>query len=351
MPEPSNQSSDGSLRSAQASMESLLGDVDSPEEAEPAEEPESEEDLAEEDEPTEEGQPDEEPESEDEVDPDAEDDADDDEDSATEEDDSEDDAEDDDSDPTYEIQGENVTLSNLKNGYLRQQDYTRKTQELAENRKQFNEAAQQQVQTIKQERERLKNEREQMQRYMQEFMPQEPDWNALYQQDPSQYAAQREIWRTWQDRRNEIDQKLQQERQANQQQTQQASQQKLQQEMSKLTEALPEWKDTEKAQDEKRRLLEWAPKAGYSQEELSSVVDHRDLITARKAMLYDELMERQGNQQPKSRRKKSPKTAKPGAKKRGNAQSRKANNAKKRAKRTGKVQDAAAWMEQMLPDD
>lgn len=251
----------------------------------------------------------------------------------------------------FDVNGEQLSFDDLKSGYLRQQDYTRKTQDLSDQRKQFTEAAEDQATRIREERERLQQERQQVQQYMQEFMPQEPDWNKLYQDDPAEYAAQRENWRSWQDRKKELDEQQGKEQAQQQQQHQQQMQQLLQEEYGKLAEAIPEWQDQNTAQSEKQRLLNWSQRVGYSQDEMNSVVDHRALVVARKAMLYDELMDKQAKTKPKAKKQGSPKPAKPGAKSQVNPQRKAVETARDRSRKSGNVKDAAQLIELMLPDE
>lgn len=122
---------------------------------------------------------------------------------------------------TIKVDGEEtqVTLEELQNGYSRQRDYTRKTQELAQQRKAI-EAKQQEVsqkdaiysQLLPKMEATLKGELEN-----------EPDWSALYEADPIAYVREKDIW-------NEKKQKLQAvqaESQRLQQESAMAQQQKL----------------------------------------------------------------------------------------------------------------------------
>ena len=57
----------------------------------------------------------------------------------------------------------------------------------------------------------------------------------------------------------------------------------------KLLEAVPEWKDPEKLSAGLRDLTAEARKIGFSDQELSSVVDHRLLLVLRDAVAYRKL--------------------------------------------------------------
>jgi hypothetical protein len=59
-----------------------------------------------------------------------------------------------------------------------------------------------------------------------------------------------------------------------------------------LAKAVPEFADPVKGPEEKRALFTWLTnKGGFSEDELAQLVDHRTVLVARKAMLYDRMME------------------------------------------------------------
>ena len=64
-------------------------------------------------------------------------------------------------------------------------------------------------------------------------------------------------------------------------------------EQQKLLNALPEWKDPAKAKDEASAVDGYLQKAGFSEQERNGIADHRVIVVARKAMLYDQLMQQQ----------------------------------------------------------
>jgi hypothetical protein len=64
-------------------------------------------------------------------------------------------------------------------------------------------------------------------------------------------------------------------------------------EQTKLLTAIPEWKDTAKAQAEAGAVDGYLQKVGFSTNERNSLNDHRMVVVARKAMLYDQLMQQQ----------------------------------------------------------
>jgi len=118
------------------------------------------------------------------------------------------------------------------------------------------------------------------------------DWATLRKEDPDEYAAKKvEI----SERRAEIE-KLKSEavntyRQAMEQREQEARKQheeRLAQEHAALLEHLPEWRDEAKARDEKGRLVQYLKDQGFAPQDVQGVADHRLILLARKAMLYDQ---------------------------------------------------------------
>lgn len=240
----------------------------------------------------------------------------------------------------FKIQGKPVTLHELKRGFLRESDYTRKTQALADQRR----AAEAEVQALRAERAQAHQLAQQAQQLIQSITPQEPNWQELYAKNPSEYAAQRELWRSWKEQQQQLTARQQMAQQANQANQVRELQKQLQVEQQRLMEAIPAWKDEAKATAEKQRILAWGQRQGYSADELGSIVDHRALVVARKAMLYDELVSRRDKAQskkapartaPPSRRHKAPK---------GGQRAR----AQERLAKSGSVDDAAALLFETL---
>ena len=80
-----------------------------------------------------------------------------------------------------------VTLDELKSGYSRQSDYTRKTQELANQRKQ----AETEFNAVREERAIYTQLLDQMRNQLDAGMQNEPDWVSLAENDPVGYNSQR----------------------------------------------------------------------------------------------------------------------------------------------------------------
>ena len=94
---------------------------------------------------------------------------------------------------TVKVDGkeQKVPLDEVIAGYSRTADYTRKTQELASSRK----AVEAEFEAARVERAQYAQMLSALQQQLTQLMPQEPDWNALYNSDPLEYVRQRDVWR------------------------------------------------------------------------------------------------------------------------------------------------------------
>jgi len=249
---------------------------------------------------------------------------------------------------TIKVDGEEleVGIDELKNGYQRQADYTRKSQALAEQRKET-EAIQSERMQLEQERQMYANGLQMLQEQQSaKLKPFESvDWEALKAEDPYQYMIKKDEYRDAQERVTNIQQQQNLVQQEQAQQAQQARAHFVQQEYSKLVKALPEWNDKESTV--KKDVQEYAKSVGFLPEEINQLADHRSVLIIKKAMEYNKLTTKVA---PKKKAvKKVPKVQKSG---RGNSKEDVAAEAikKKRARlqKSGKQHDAASVFYDML---
>ena len=237
---------------------------------------------------------------------------------------------------TVKVDGKEVevTLDELQKGYSRTQDYTRKTQQIAEVRKQ----TEAELQAVRAEREQYAQLLGALEAQIQQAAQPNIDWDRLYQEDPIEWVRQRELMRENQEKNAAIQSEKQRLSQLSQQEQLQQRNQILQQEQEALIAAIPEWKDPKKAAAEKAMLVQFGQKAGFSPDELKNVVDHRAVVMLRKAALYDQMMSKRGQIKPVTNN--GPKPAKPGAAGRVSSNTE-AMRAQQRLAKTGRVDDAA----------
>ena len=244
---------------------------------------------------------------------------------------------------TVKVDGKEVevTLEELQKGYSRTQDYTRKTQQIAEVRKH----AEAELQAVRAEREQYAHLLGALEAQVQQATQPNIDWERLYQEDPIEWVRQREVMRENQEKNAAIQSEKQRLSQLSQQEQMQHHQMVLQHEQEALVAAIPEWKDAKKAVAEKAMLVQFGQKAGFSPDELKNVLDHRAVVLLRKAALYDQMVSKRGQIKPVVNN--GPRPAKPGAAGRV-SNNTEALRAQQRVAKTGRVDDAANAIFQLL---
>lgn len=244
---------------------------------------------------------------------------------------------------TVKVDGKEVevSLDELQKGYSRTQDYTRKTQQIAEVRKH----AEAELQAVRAEREQYAHLLGALEAQVQQATQPNIDWERLYQEDPIEWVRQREVMRENQEKNAAIQSEKQRLSQLSQQEQMQQHQMVLQQEQEALVAAIPEWKDSKKAAAEKAMLVQFGQKAGFSPDELKNVLDHRAVVLLRKAALYDQMVSKRGQIKPVTNN--GPRPAKPGAAGRV-SNNTEALRAQQRLAKTGRVDDAADAIYKLL---
>ena len=187
-----------------------------------------------------------------------------------------------------------VTLDELMNGYSRQSSFTKKSQALSEQRKEF-ETAQQQMAA---EYQQIQTERQQYVDSLQQVIEgstanleqyQSVDWERLKVEDPLQWSISRQEFADAQNKILATKAEQGQAIQRAQAEFQQQHQVTLQQEHDKMVEAMPEWAEPDKQQEIATGIRNYATSQGFQKEELDSLSDHRSLLVLHKAMLHDQL--------------------------------------------------------------
>ena len=243
---------------------------------------------------------------------------------------------------TVKVDGKevSVTLDELQKGYSRTQDYTRKTQQIAEVRKQV----EQETHAVRAEREQYAQLLGALQAQLQSSEPQ-VDLERLYHEDPIEWVRQKEVMRERQEKLGAIQSEQQRLSQVSQYEQQRAMEAQLASQQEALLAALPDWKDPKKAKAEKALVIESAKAAGFTDEDLKSVYDHRLVLLLRKAALFDQMVSKRQGIKPVVNN--GPRTAKPGAAGRVSTTTESV-RAKQRLAKTGRIDDAASAIELLL---
>jgi len=211
---------------------------------------------------------------------------------------------------TVKVDGEEyeVTQDELLNGYQRQQAYTKRSQELAEQRKAFEAEAQR----VAQMRDAYAQQLEQLSQYNQQILGEaEPDWDAL----AKEYSAEELfLYKTKLDQQKEQARQVEAERQAIAQQQAQEQQAQMQQHLAaqreEMLNRIPQWRDEDTRTKERLEVIKYAQRRGYSEQELANASDARAIEILHKAWQWDNLQEKKPAAKKKAS--KAPRMAKAG---------------------------------------
>lgn len=244
---------------------------------------------------------------------------------------------------TVKVAGEEIEvgLDELKNGYSRTSDYTKKSQSLAEERKAF-----------EQDRESVNIERQQYSQLLGQLQIQlttggeePPDFDRLYEEDPIEASRQQHNWQKKQQKLQAIQMEQQRVSEAQAHENQNAVRELIQSEVVRLPELIPEWKDETVAAKERDDLKAYLVDQGVNEEELNALVRAPHIAVLRKAMLYDKGQRRVK----KSQKAQKGKSVRPGSKGGTPTNSnRKLKSARQRLAKSGSRGDAANLIEQVL---
>lgn len=247
------------------------------------------------------------------------------------------------------VDGKEVTLTveEALKGYSFTAHNTRKSQQLAAERKEF----EAERGSVRAEREQYKQRLEVLDRLLAEAEPQEPDWDKLYIENPTEFAIQKARFDRIRERRAAVAREHERVVQQQLQDFQREMDRRINEERQKLVEAIPEWKDDQRARKEKDELFEYGLSLGFTEEQLDNVVDHRLMVMLRESMLYRRLKE----QGAKIRDKAVPgkQKLKPGTTSTKPVKQKPKKELRARMSqlaRTGSVEDAAMVFEMMIDD-
>lgn len=226
------------------------------------------------------------------------------------------------------------------------EDYTKKTQDLSEQRKRL-ELITHDADAARGRMSQVLPELESNLLSIQKQLKAEPDWDSLYKADPIKAAR---LQRQFDKKKLENDQeltKVQEEQQRlhaeNDTRIAQAKNEFLVDQGKVLLNKIPEWKDDKVAITEKTEIEKWVLSNDFlDQNQLNNIMDWGSVAIMRKAWLYD-----QGKAKVAKQRSKSTRTLSPGSK--GSVPRRDALKSKRETfAKTGKSKDAQVLVESIL---
>jgi hypothetical protein len=181
--------------------------------------------------------------------------------------------------------GSEHTLEDIEKGFLRQQDYTRKTQELSNNRKMLEEAAQRFVNQDKQ----VKEFAEFARKVVESYAPKPPDPSKInsdpigYLQEKEAFERASQTWRQLAESQQSISQRLEASEGSK-------TQEDLAQETKALVERIPSLATPDGWRAFKAEATDIGGRAyGFAPEEIEGIRDHRYVLALKDAIEYRKL--------------------------------------------------------------
>ena len=237
-----------------------------------------------------------------------------------------------------------VTLDELVTSYQLGSDYTKKTQEVAEQRKVIDQEAKAIIEA-RQVRDDYAQKLQAINSFLVGSNSSQEDLSAMKENDPIGYAVKvaemtekKDQLQIVQAEQNRIAQQQNSDRELQMQEF-------VQKEAQKLTQSLPEFSDKAKGEQIRNDIRSYGKKVGFTDEELSSVYDSRHVLVLHKAAQWDKLQASKSGVKKKVA--KAPKMVKGGAKVKQNSTDR-TKKQMQRLQQTGSARDAAAIFENLM---
>ena len=232
-----------------------------------------------------------------------------------------------------------VNLEELIQGYQRNADYTRKTQELAQERTQSSEFVERSKKDVEAKLQKLDQLNNAAQAQLQQEYA-EVDFEKLYDEDPVEAARLEHKMRKKHEQLAQVQQQTQ-ELQSQEFNKYLGEQQKL------LTQKIPEFTDEQKGPRFKQQMRDYLGNIGFNDTEINSVYDHRYVMLVKDAMSYRNLQKAKPGIKKKVAN--APKVVKGGvAKSKGQADAEAKRQQLSKLRKTGQVRDAAKFFRNLV---
>ena len=232
-----------------------------------------------------------------------------------------------------------VNLEELIQGYQRNADYTRKTQELAQERNQSSEFVERSKKDVEAKLQKLDQLNNAAQAQLQQEYA-EVDFEKLYDEDPVEAARLEHKMRRKHEQLAQVSQQTQ-ELQSQEFNKYLGEQQKL------LSQKIPEFMDEQKGPRFKQQMRDYLGNIGFNDTEINSVYDHRYVMLVKDAMSYRNLQKAKPGIKKKVAN--APKVVKGGvAKSKGQADAEAKRQQLSKLRKTGQVRDAAKFFRNLV---
>ena len=237
-----------------------------------------------------------------------------------------------------------VTLDELKKSYQLGSDYTKKTQEVAEQRKVIDQEAKAIIEARK-----VRDDYAQRLQAVEQFLvgsnDSPEDLAAMKENDPIGYAVKVAEMTEKKDQLQQVNAERQRIAQEQESDRSANMQKYVEGEAQKLTQSLPEFSDKIKGEKIRNEIRNYGKKVGFTDDELSQVYDSRHVLVLHKAAQYDKLMA--GKAGVKKKVANAPKTMKGGAKVKQTVTDR-TKKQQRKLLQSGDARDAAALFENFI---
>jgi hypothetical protein len=247
---------------------------------------------------------------------------------------------------TVKINGKEVevTQDELLDGYSRTSDYIQKTQVLSEQRKQIDS----ELNATQQERQRYTQALKQLEESNDFEIAQlnSQDLEKLKEEDPLVYMQKKDALRDLQENKVRIANERAKAQEAEQKEMHNKLLKQREEQLEILNSKLPEWNHPEKGAKLKSDIKNYALNQGFTEQEVNMLIDARSIQVLNNAMKYENLLNAKiANKKTKV----VPKVQKPGTgTSKGEVKSERVKQLKSKASKSGKVNDAAKYIESML---
>ena len=247
---------------------------------------------------------------------------------------------------TVKVDGKDVqvTQEELLAGYSRQADYTRKSQVLSEQRQK----ADSELAATQQERQRYLSQLEQFNTQADSKIDElaKTDWTQLKEEDPTEYMLKRDQYRELQENKRTVEDEQNNLQLKSQQENQVKWNEELGRQQEIMVQRLPEWTDPDKGPKLKQNIKSFAVKKGFTEQEVSSLIDARSVDVLHKAMLYENLL---ATKISGKKAKVVPKVTRPGSPaSKGEISGDKVKAQRARLRKSGHINDASSLIESLM---
>lgn len=241
-----------------------------------------------------------------------------------------------------------ATVGELRRGSLMQADYTRKSMELAEERKAFDAdrtKSTEEIQRVKSLDAELQQQREVIAAFADVLLPKEPDMAMLDpasdKYDPVAYQLQAATAQRQRDQFAKVQQQIQGHRVRQQKENEDAFQKHVAEQKAELHKKAPELADPANFQDFWNQVVEAGKDYGFSEADWSQITNHSSYLVMRDALAYRRIKAKRAAAKAKGEGKPP---VMEGGRRRNAAQQqqRTANDAMERLNKSGSLRDGVA---------